>query len=65
MAEGVIKTRDFVYEVPASMKPGSMVTVINADSAPHTLTAQDEGGLDVGVPGGGTVVIQAPQTPGE
>lgn len=64
-AEGVIKIRDFAYEVPASVKRGSMVTVTNADSAPHTLTAQDEGGLDVEVPGGGTVAFQAPHTPGE
>lgn len=64
-AEGVITIRDFKYEVPASVKPGSMVTVTNADSAPHTLTAKDEGGFDVEVPGGASVSFQAPDAPGE
>ncbi|XAS65507.1 cupredoxin domain-containing protein [Micrococcaceae bacterium Sec5.8] len=64
-AEGVITIQNFKYEVPASVKPGSMVTVTNADSAPHTLTAKDKGGFDVEVPGGGTVVFKAPDAPGE
>lgn len=54
MAEGVIKTRDFAYEVPASVKPGAMVT--NADSAPHTLTVQDESGWALGFRGPASVV---------
>ncbi|WP_258805729.1 cupredoxin domain-containing protein [Pseudarthrobacter sp. NS4] len=61
----VITIKDFKYEVPASVKPGSMVTVTNADSAPHTVTAKGEGGFDVEVPGGGTAVVQAPDAPGE
>lgn len=61
----VITIKDFKYEVPASVKPGAMVTVTNADSAPHTLTAKDEGGFDIEVPGGGTVVFPAPDAPGE
>lgn len=64
-SEGVITIKDFAYEVPASVKPGSMVTVTNADSAPHTLTVKDKGGFDVEVPGGGTVIFQAPDAPGE
>ncbi|WP_411374986.1 cupredoxin domain-containing protein [Arthrobacter sp. MPF02] len=63
--EGVITIRDFKYEVPDSVKPGAMVTVTNADSAPHTVTAKDEGGFDVEVPGGATVIFQAPDAPGE
>lgn len=63
--EAVITIKDFQYEVPASVKPGSMVTVTNADSAPHTLTAKDEGGFDIEVPGGGTAIVQAPDAPGE
>ncbi|WP_258804225.1 cupredoxin domain-containing protein [Pseudarthrobacter sp. NS4] len=61
----VITVKDFKYEVPGSVKPGSMVTVTNADSAPHTVTAKDEGGFDVEVPGGGTAIVQAPDAPGE
>lgn len=61
----IITIKDFKYEVPVSVKPGAMVTVTNADSAPHTLTAKDEGGFDFEVPGGGTVIFQAPNGPGE
>ncbi|WP_458779776.1 cupredoxin domain-containing protein [Arthrobacter sp. D3-16] len=64
-ADGVITIKDFKYEVPASVNPGSMVTVTNADSAPHTLTVKDEGGFDFEVPGGGTVIFAAPDAPGE
>lgn len=63
--EAVITIRDFAYEVPASVKPGATVTVTNADSAPHTLTAKDKGGFDIEVPGGATVIFQAPDAPGE
>jgi len=61
----VITIKDFKYEVPGSVKPGSMVTVTNADSAPHTLTVKDKGGFDIEVPGGGTVTFQAPDAAGE
>lgn len=64
-SEGVITIRDFAYIIPASVRPGSMVTVTNADDASHTLTAKDQGGFDIEAPGGGTVIFQAPQTPGE
>lgn len=64
-ADAVITIKDFKYEVPASVKPGSMVTVTNADSAPHTVTAKDEAGLDIEVPGGGTTIFQAPDAPGD
>ncbi|MEC5193526.1 MULTISPECIES: cupredoxin domain-containing protein [unclassified Arthrobacter] len=63
--ETVITIKDFAYVVPASVKPGAMVTVTNADSAPHTVTAKNEGGFDVEVPAGGTVVFKAPDAPGE
>ncbi len=64
-AEGVITIRDFKYEVPGSVKPGSMVTVTNADTAPHTVTVKDKGGFDIEVAGGATAVFQAPDAPGE
>ncbi|MHA7303617.1 cupredoxin domain-containing protein [Pseudarthrobacter sp. MDT1-22] len=63
--EAVITIKDFAYEVPASVKPGATVTVTNADSAPHTLTAKDKGGFDIEVPGGATVIFQAPDAAGE
>jgi plastocyanin len=61
----VITIKNFKYEVPASVKPGTTVTVTNADSAPHTLTIKDEGGFDIEVPGGGTVIFPAPDAQGE
>lgn len=64
-SEGVITIKDFAFEVPASVKPGSMVTVTNADNAPHTITAKDKGAFDEEVPGGATVIFQAPDAPGE
>ncbi|TLM72638.1 cupredoxin domain-containing protein [Pseudarthrobacter sp. NamB4] len=64
-AAALIMIQDFKYQVPAAVKPGSMVTVTNADSAPHTVTARDGGGFDIEVPGGGTVIFQAPDAPGE
>ena len=63
--EAVITIRGFAYEVPASVKPGAMVTVTNADNAPHTLTAKDKSGFDVEVPAGATVSFKAPDAPGE
>ena len=65
-AEGaVITIKDFKYDVPESVKPVSMVTVTNADSAPHTLTVKDKGGFDIEVPGGATATFRAPDAPGE
>lgn len=55
----------FAYEVPDSIEPGATVTVINKDSAPHTVTAKDKGGFDVEVDGGKTVTFNAPAEPGE
>ena len=63
--DAVITIKDFTYEVPVSVKPGAMVTVTNADTAPHTLTVKDGGGVDIEVPGGGTVIFPAPDTPSE
>jgi plastocyanin len=60
-----ITIKGFAYEVPGSIKPGATVTVINKDSAPHTVTAKDKGGFDVEVAGGKTATFKAPAEPGE
>ncbi|WP_155849957.1 hypothetical protein [Arthrobacter sp. H41] len=44
--EVMITITDFEYEMPESIAPGAMVTVVNEDSAPHTVTAEDDGGFD-------------------
>lgn len=63
--EVVITIRDFQYEVPESVAPGATVTVINEDAAPHTVTAQDDGGFDAMAAGGEKVTFTAPEAPGE
>jgi plastocyanin len=64
-ADAIITVRDFQYEVPSSVKPGSLVTVTNMDSTPHTLTDRNAGGFDVEIPGGETAILQAPDSHGE
>lgn len=63
--EVVITIRDFQYELPESVAPGATVTVINEDAAPHTVTAQNEGGFDAIAAAGETVTFTAPEEPGE
>ena len=60
-----VTIKDFTYDVPDSVEPGETVTVVNEDSAPHTLTAKDKGGFDVQVAGGATQTFTAPKEPGE
>jgi plastocyanin len=63
--EIVITIRDFQYELPDSVAPGATVTVINEDAAPHTVTAENDGGFDAIAAGGETVTFTAPEEPGE
>lgn len=63
--EAVITIKDFQYELPASVAPGATVTVINEDTAPHTVTAENDGGFDATAAGGETVTFTAPEEPGE
>lgn len=61
----VITIKDFQYELPASVAPGATVTVINEDTAPHTVTADNDGAFDAVAAGGETVTFTAPEEPGE
>jgi plastocyanin len=61
----MITIKDFEYEMPESIAPGAMVTVVNEDDAPHTVTAKDDGGFNADVPAGETVTFTAPEEPGE
>ncbi|MBG6218203.1 plastocyanin [Arthrobacter sp. CAN_A6] len=63
--EAVITITDFEYMMPETITPGATVTVINEDDAPHTVTAEDDGGFDVDVPAGETVTFTAPEEAGE
>lgn len=63
--ELVITVEDFKFDGPASVPPGATVTVVNKDSAPHTVTSEEEGLFDVQFEGGETVTFTAPEEPGE
>lgn len=61
----VITITDFQYEVPETVAPGTTVTVVNEDSAPHTVTGQGEGEFNAVAAAGETVTFTAPEEPGE
>lgn len=60
-----ITIKNFAYGPALEVPAGSTVTVTNADSAAHTVTADQGGAFDVTVKGsGGTATFTAPATPG-
>lgn len=63
--EIVITIVDFAYELPGTVPPGSTVTVVNEDTAAHTVTSSPAGAFDVSVTGGQSVTFSAPEEPGE
>ena len=63
-AQTVITIEDFAYEVPESVSPGATVTVMNADSEAHTVTADEGDAFDAVVTGSATGTFTAPTTPG-
>ena len=54
----------FAYTVPATVAPGTQVTVRNNDTAEHTVTADTGGAFDVEIEGGETATLTVPSTPG-
>ena len=60
----LITIKDFAYAVPASVAPGTKVTVKNQDGEGHTVTSA-QGAFDVtATAGGGTATFTAPTKPG-
>jgi plastocyanin len=56
---------DFAYTVPTLVRPGQQVTVVNNDSANHTVTSDAGNLFDVRVSGGGGfATFIAPADPG-
>jgi plastocyanin len=56
---------NFAYTVPASVSAGQQLTIINNDSANHTVTADENNLFDIRISGGGgTESFTAPTTPG-
>ncbi len=53
------------YTVPPSVSPGQQLTIVNNDSANHTVTADENNLFDIRVSGGGgSSSFTAPATPG-
>lgn len=60
----VIQIRDFAFGGGATAAPGGPVTVVNADSVAHTLTAADRSFDSGTLDPGGRATITAPTAPG-
>ncbi|MDU0313367.1 cupredoxin domain-containing protein [Phycicoccus sp. M110.8] len=58
-----ITIKDFMFELPARVSPGSQVSIKNLDAQAHTVTSK-KGGFDVKVDPNGTATLTAPTTPG-
>jgi plastocyanin len=63
--EIVITIRNFEYQMPESVPAGAEITVINEDTAPHTVTTTETEDFDAIVQGGETTTFTAPSEPGE
>ncbi|KRF09418.1 hypothetical protein ASH00_00775 [Arthrobacter sp. Soil782] len=51
--------------MPDSVPAGAEITVVNEDTAPHTVTTTETEDFDAIVQGGETVTFTAPSEPGE
>ncbi|MDJ0355261.1 cupredoxin domain-containing protein [Paenarthrobacter sp. PH39-S1] len=63
-ASDTIHIKGFAYQGPDSVASGAMVTVMNMDSAAHTVTADEGSAFDVTVKPGESVTFTAPTAPG-
>jgi plastocyanin len=63
-AAAAITIRNFDFGAPVSVAPGAVVSVVNMDSAGHTVTVDQGSAFDVDIRGGGTATFTAPAAPG-
>ncbi|MDX6325978.1 MAG: hypothetical protein QOK15_2332 [Nocardioidaceae bacterium] len=63
-AAAMITIKDFAFQGPSSVKPGTEVMVMNSDSETHSVTSDTSGLFDVNVDAGGTAKLTAPSKPG-
>lgn len=63
-ASAMVEIKDFAYRTPPTVAPGSTVSVRNADSEAHTLTADRGGAFAVVLPPRATKTFTAPAAPG-
>jgi plastocyanin len=59
-----ISIADFKFGAPLTVTPGATVTVLNSDSAEHTVTADSGDAFNVEVGDNGTATFTAPTRPG-
>jgi len=52
------------FGAPLTVAPGATVTVVNSDSAEHSVTADTDKAFDVDIDGKGTATFTAPTKPG-
>lgn len=60
----MIMIKSFKFEVPASVKPGAMVEVMNMDDQAHTVTADKDKAFDDMATAGKVTTFKAPTKPG-
>lgn len=63
-AAATISISGFAFGAPVTVQPGQVVTVVNADPAPHTVTADDKHSFDAHVDPDGRTFLTAPTAPG-
>lgn len=63
-AANTLVVTNFAFGVLASVVPGTTITVVNSDAAPHTVTSDTAGDFDVPVDGNSTTTFTAPTKPG-
>ncbi len=59
-----ITIRNFAFALPTSVSPGETLTVVNEDSAEHSVTADSEDLFDVDIEAGATGTVTVPDEPG-
>jgi plastocyanin len=63
-AKAMIMIKSFAYTGTTKVAPGTTVTVMNADSEAHTVTADTGGAFDVKIDPGASATFTAPSKPG-
>jgi len=63
IATPTITIQAFSYTVPASVRHGALINVVNKDGVAHTVTSNRAGKFNVSVPAHSTRSFHAPGTP--
>jgi plastocyanin len=63
-AAAMITIKDFAFQGPTSVKPGTQVMVMNSDAETHSVTSDTSGLFDVNIDADATATFTAPTKPG-